>query len=107
MLMMNLQALDGSIFFHSFNDEKDVRDLSLAPIKISDVQLSNFHMYLDKVTYQNVFLQKNYVENTYNRYFAGMDKRNYEFISVKPNPSSKQDSSVYFQNMSRDGGKTF
>ena len=36
-LMMNQQVLDGAIFFHSFSDKYDERDLNQAPIKISDV----------------------------------------------------------------------
>ena len=34
----------------------------------------------------NMFLQKNKVDWTYNRYLIGYDERETEFISIKPNP---------------------
>ncbi len=46
-LPFNQQILEGSINFHSFNDEYDDRELTEAPVKVTDVQIAQFYLNLN------------------------------------------------------------
>jgi hypothetical protein len=83
------------------------RELDEAPWKISDVQIGQFYLHLEKLRDSNNFLKKNLVEKTYNRYMVGLDHTEGEFLSLVVNPPFLTEKTIMNMNYSRDGGYTF
>jgi hypothetical protein len=55
----------------------------------------------------NIFLQKNKVEYTYNRYLIGFDTKEVEYLTVDVKTPLLSDPWLDIGNYSRDGGNSF